>query len=72
MSAFLHKQSRDKSDWDLLTNGDFVRPSGGGVYPSTPMQRIFQREHIAENDHLTSVQTQTSLDDESDGRAWKL
>ena len=71
VNAFLHTQSRDKSDWDSLTTGAFIRPSGG-TFPSTPMQRIFQREHIEENDHKASVETQTSIDDESDGRALKL
>ena len=70
VTAFLHKQSRDKSDWDLLTSGDRARPPGGrdGNLPWTPMQRIFQREHVAKDEHKTSTQTQTSInEDESDG-----
>ncbi len=58
--AFVQKQSRDKSDWDALTQGHLARRPDAGE-PWTPMQKIFLRESGAtENERVASVETQTS------------
>ena len=64
VGAFLQKQSRDKADWDLLSST--VHPSGGQE-PWTPMQRIFLRENVIENEYASNAQTQT--EEAPDGNA---
>ncbi len=71
VKAFLYKNSRTKSDWDVIGQAGYRPPHGGGDLsptspgmdnPSyTPLQRLFQKENTAEDELHVTMETQTSM-----------